>query len=80
MTPDLNPVFEAALEVARARALILADLRGALARGEDALALQLARRLVGLSPDDAPFAAHNLSSPQLAGKERHHEGHCTESD
>jgi len=51
VTPDLNPVFQAALEVARARALILADLRGALARGQDELALQFARRLVGLGPD-----------------------------
>lgn len=52
MTPGLNPVFEAALEIARLREQVLAELRAALERGEDAQALQLARRLVGLSAGD----------------------------
>jgi hypothetical protein len=52
MTPGLNPVFDAALEVAQRRQLVLAELRAALERGEDAKALQLARRLTGLVPRD----------------------------
>lgn len=51
MTPDPNCVFEAALEVSRARAQILAELRTALERDDDQQALELARRLVGLGPD-----------------------------
>jgi hypothetical protein len=54
MTPHhVDPVFEAALEMARARAFVLADLRGALVRGDDALALELARHLAGLDPAQA---------------------------
>ena len=44
-------MFEAALEIARLRKQVLEELRAALERGEDARALQLARRLVGLSPE-----------------------------
>jgi len=51
VTSELNPVFDAALEIARSRAQVLAELRGALEKGEDARALQLARRLVGLVPE-----------------------------
>ena len=43
-------MFEAALKLGRERALILAELRSALIRGEDALALVLARQLAGLEP------------------------------
>ena len=44
------PVFEAALEIARARAQILADLRAALERDDAEQALGFARRLVGFEP------------------------------
>lgn len=50
MTLVLNPVFEAALEIARSREQILAKLREALERGDDAEALKVARQLVGIGP------------------------------
>jgi hypothetical protein len=50
LTPDLNSVLEAALEIARSRKQILVELRGALERGDDEQALQIARRLAGLEP------------------------------
>jgi hypothetical protein len=74
VTPDLNPVFQAALEVARARALILADLRGALARGQDELALQFARRLVGLGPDQGCVPPENGQDPGLTANGRAEKG------
>lgn len=41
-------VLDAALEVARRRADTLRQLRDALKRGDDALALSIARKVVGL--------------------------------
>jgi hypothetical protein len=53
MAPDHNPVFEAALEIARSREQLLCELRGALERDDEKQALQLARRMVGLGPGKA---------------------------
>lgn len=49
-----NPVFEAALEIASARAQVVAELRAALEREDNEQALQLARRLVGFGPERMP--------------------------
>ncbi len=41
-------MFEAALEISRARQRILADLRVALESGDNQRAIELARQIVGL--------------------------------
>jgi hypothetical protein len=54
LTPDPNSgAFEAALEVARSRERLLAELREKLEHGDDQRALELARRLVGIGPKAA---------------------------
>jgi hypothetical protein len=55
MARNLNfgGVFEAALEIAQARGQLLARLREALEKHDDAKALELARRLAGIESSGA---------------------------
>lgn len=55
--PDLSGTVEAALEISKRRANNLRELRQALERNDDALALSIARRLVGLN-DEKVFGTH----------------------
>ena len=51
----LRAMVEAALPIARERASLLLEMRGALERGDERLALTLAYRLAGLNP---PLSLH----------------------
>jgi hypothetical protein len=53
---DLSGTLDAALEISKRRANNLRELRQALERNDDALALSIARRLVGLNDQESDRA------------------------
>ena len=50
-TPNINALIDIALQIAQERRGILSQMRAALEAGDDAQALQLARKLCGLGDE-----------------------------